>query len=103
MISSLRFSSLAVAATLALFGAQAQAGQASGNLAVGITITSSCEFGSATNANTFRVENHNCAGDNAFRVDRESNGVRSESRIQTNSVSDVKGSEAGPTVVTLYW
>ncbi|MEK1943270.1 MAG: hypothetical protein AAAB16_23100 [Pseudomonas sp.] len=103
MNSNIRFISLAAAAAIALMGTQAQAGQASGNLAVGITITSSCEFGSASNATTFRVENHNCDGINSFRVDRESNGVRSESRLQSNTSSDIKGSEAAPTVVTLYW
>ena len=30
-------------------------------------------------------------------------GARTESPMKTNAVGDVKGSEAGPTIVTLYW
>jgi hypothetical protein len=103
MTSSSRFASLVAAVAFTLMGAQAQAGQASGNLAIGITITSSCELSSGSNGQSVRVENHNCDGINSFRVDRESNGARTESPLKSNAVSDVKGSEAGPTVVTLYW
>ncbi|MGY4531158.1 hypothetical protein ACVW0Y_000261 [Pseudomonas sp. TE3786] len=103
MNSSSRLASLLAAVAFTLMGAQAQAGQASGNLAIGLTITSSCALSSGTSGQSLHVENHNCDGINSFRVDRESNGVRSESPLKSNSVSDVKGSEAGPTVVTLYW
>lgn len=103
MTRSARYISLVVAVLITLFGSQAHAGQASGNLAVGITITSSCEFGASQTSSSYQVENRNCDGINAFRVDRESNGVRSESRIQTNAVAEVEGSKAAPTVVTLYW
>ncbi|PTQ72363.1 hypothetical protein [Pseudomonas sp. GV071] len=103
MTSNSRFASLVAAVALTLIGAQAQAGQASGNLAIGITITSSCALSSGASGQSFHVENHNCDGINSFRVDRESNGVRTEAPLQTNASSDVKGSEATPTVVTLYW
>jgi len=98
-----RFASLVTAAALLFMGAQAQAGQASGNLAVGITITSSCALSSNANGQSLRVENQNCDGINSFRVDRESNGVRSEAPLSSNAVSEVKGTQAAPTVVTLYW
>lgn len=98
-----RFASVVAAGALLFIGAQAQAGQASGNLALGITITSSCALSSDASGQSLRVENHNCDGINSFRVDRESNGARSEAPLSSNTVSEVKGTQAAPTVVTLYW
>lgn len=103
MNRSSRFASLVAAGALLFIGAQAQAGQASGNLAIGITITSSCALSSDASGQSLRVKNHNCDGINSFRVDRESNGARSEAPLSSNSVSEVKGTQAAPTVVTLYW
>lgn len=103
MNSRSRFASIVAAFAFTLMGAQAQAGQASGNLSVGITITSSCALSSATSAQSLHVENHNCDGTNSFRVDQERNGVSTQTPLQSNTSSDVKGSQTAPTLVTLYW
>lgn len=93
--------SLAFTVWLAVTGSSlAIAGEASGQMAIKISIQPGCEVSSRVDAGLHRVEHRSCSGVSAYKVNSGRDEIRPAALART-SVDQTE--KAAPQIVTIYW